>query len=214
MVDRSDIDALLADAESQLRVVRTMYRKGVPKDAEEPPAVLKARIKNVLENQRSALEYLAKQLFADYGDSSSVQVYYPVADQPQQFNGIFNKYLPGVADKCPEIRDAIEARQGYQRGYEWVRHLVRLTNENKHEGLTRQFRAEMPVTLIKSENGDPITVHGTVYVKEDPEPLNTTELGFRDDWFFRDPTVPARATLIRIQTELPRLIDEVLAALP
>jgi hypothetical protein len=205
---------MLADAESQLRVVRTMYRKGVSKDAEEPPAALKARIKNVLENQRSALEYLAKQLFANYGDGSSIQVYYPVADQPEQFNGIFNKFLPGVADKCPEVRDAMEARQGYQEGYEWFTHLVRLTNENKHEGLTRQMRVEMPVVEIEDKNGKLMTVHGAVYVAETATTTAIKDLGFRHDWFFRDPPVPARVTLIKIQTELPRLIDDVLAALP
>lgn len=189
-----------------------MYRESDSSDAEEPPAALKIRIKNVLENQRSVLEYLANGIFADYGDGSDAQVYYPVADRSEQFDGLFDRHLPGVADRCPEVRDAIEARQGYQKGYEWLTHLVRLTNENKHLRLARQMRVEMPVMQIVGKDGKPMNVHGAVYVAE-----TTTEvkdLGFQRDWFFKDPPVPARVTLTKIQASLPGLIDGVLAVLP
>lgn len=195
-----------------------MYRNTLKKGDEDVPSPLKVRIKNVLDNQRAALEFLASQLFSEYGDGSDAQVYYPVANEPTQFEGIFNKYLPGVAENCPGVRDAIEKRQGYQPGYEWLPHLVRLTNENKHARLTRQNRTLLPVTKFERE-GASIVVHGTAYIEEGPEAppeqeLKRTEHGFQEDWFFEDPPVLARATLITIQKELPRLVGDVLASLP
>ena len=116
MIDRVDIDALIDDAGEQLERVRELYEDSLRE--KEVPGKLRTRIKNVLENQRSALEYLANAIYERYGDGTDARVYYPVTDAATAFGGTFDRLLPGVAANAPTVRDAIEARQPYQPGYE------------------------------------------------------------------------------------------------
>jgi len=224
MVERADIDALVEDAALQLGLVRETYQ--VTLQAQEVPRRLMARIKNVVENQRSALEYLAHQIYEEYGDGAGAKSYYPIANANTQFLGLFERNLPGVAANCPNVRDAIEARQWYQRGYEWLQHLVSLTNENKHRRLTPQTRSELEVSRWNRPSAT-IETDSRGNVRVSP-PAGRSDLRFagdlRDvppdermvyvDWLFDDPPLPALATLEAIQGGLSALVDDVLAALP
>jgi len=151
MSDRSDIDALIEDAAEQLDRVRELYEASLR--AKEVPAKLRTRIKNVLENQRSALEYMAHAIYEAHGDGKGKNSYYPVAASLTEFPGYFNKVMSGVATNCPDVRDAIEARQPYRPGYEWLTHLSLLTNENKHRRLTPQTRTETKTVETRGPRG-------------------------------------------------------------
>ena len=83
IVDREDIDALLEDAEEHLGLVRRMYDETLRE--QEVPRKLMTRIKNVVEHQRSALEYLANAIYAQVGDGGGKRSSYPVATGPSQF---------------------------------------------------------------------------------------------------------------------------------
>ena len=150
-LDRADINALIEDASEQLGVVRELYHKTLQE--KEASQRLKTRIKNVLENQRSALEYTAHAIVQRHGDPKC-HSYYPVARSPSEFRRAFKRTLPGI--KSNAVREAIEARQPYQRGYEWLGHLVTLTNENKHRRLTPQQRKETKMIETKGPGGGQI----------------------------------------------------------
>ena len=82
MIDRADIDALLEDADEQLERVRDLYEKSLRE--KEVPTKLKTRIKNVVENQRSALEYLAHAIYERHGDGKGAKSYYPGRPCPNE----------------------------------------------------------------------------------------------------------------------------------
>ena len=221
MLDRADIDALLEESGEQLERVRELYEKSLrDKDV---PSGLRVRIKNVVENQRSALEYLANAIYERHGDGKGKNSYYPVANAPSEFPGLFERYLPGVAANCPDAREAIQARQPYVPGFEWLRHLVLLTNENKHRRLTPQTRSEQRTTRFESggaviELGEGASIQlgagadislGGQSIRQ----IRPTQVTYVD-WLFEDPQLSALGTLEQIHESLPRLVDDVVAVLP
>jgi hypothetical protein len=99
-----DIDALLKDAGEELAELRGLYEQAV-REAESYR--IKPRIKNILESHRSALGFLAVQIYGKHGSGKpNAKVYYPVADSPSAFPAWFEKNLPGVAANAPNVRDA------------------------------------------------------------------------------------------------------------
>jgi len=214
--DRGDIDALIEDAAEQLEVIRSLYDATLHE--REASRRLKTRIKNVLENQRSAI-------VERHGDPKR-HSYYPVAPTPSKFPDAFKRTLPDV--KSAKIRKAIETRQPYQAGYEWLADLVTLTNENKHRRLSpqtrreqRRIRAETSGTLVEWSPsnvrfGPGVRIGGVPVNPATQRPVSSptqtiTEIVYVD-WLFQEPAASALGTLTRIQDSLPALIDEVLAA--
>ncbi len=226
-MDRGDIDALIDDADEQLRLVRGMYERSLRE--KEVPARLQTRIKNVVENQRSALEYLAHGIHQQFGDGER-KPYYPIVRSPVDFPSLFNQHLSGVAEYCPAVRDAIEVRQPYQEGYEWLHYLALLTNENKHRRLTPQTRTEQVRVRVEMqgagtvEYGPGVTFGSGVSIggvpvdpatqRPVPSPTQTITETTYVDWVFDDPPLSALRTLEQIQQGLPPLVSGVLAALP
>ncbi len=134
-----DVDVLLDDADEQLKRVRDMYEASLQaKDASGP---LQARIKNVLENQRSALDYLATAITNRDGKQGT-KPQFPYSFEPEEFDKWFDKAMPGVRAARADIADAFRRHQPFQPGHDWVKDLAALTNENKHRQLTPQSRDE------------------------------------------------------------------------
>lgn len=210
-----DVDALLAEAADQLDKVRDLYEDSLR--AQQVPAELQVKIKNVLENQRSALEYVAHAIVERDGKAGSL-AYFPLAASSDKFAAGFDRQMAGVAATRPDIRDAIEASQPYQPGYEWLRQLQYLTNENKHRTLTPQTRTETHrrsaaggrVTWNPSAVtfGPGVTIGGQPVDPATQRTVDTTEIIYVD-WLFADLHVSALRTLERIQERLPVLLDEI-----
>jgi hypothetical protein len=102
----------------------------------EIPGRMQALIKNVVENQRSVLDYTAQAIANRYGCQG--KTYWMAAKSPQLFGKVFDKNLPGVRMSEPKIAQAFERHQPYQPDHAWVLQLFELTRENKHHRLTRR----------------------------------------------------------------------------
>jgi hypothetical protein len=224
MIDRDDIDAVLDDAAEQLDRVRELYGESLAE--QKAPQALKVRIKHALDDQRSALEYLAHAIYERHGDGKRRKSYYPIAIKPGDFPNLFERYLPGVATNCPKTRKAIKDRQPYQPGYEWLHHLALLTNENKHRRLTPQTRMERRATRsdyasasVETDDAGNLRIEpspgGTSLVIRGPlgTPARVVHTRYVD-WLFQEPPLSALGTLQRIQDGLPQLIDDVIGSLP
>lgn len=210
-----DIDALIAEADSQLSDVRGLYEASLR--AQEVTSTLQVKIKNVLENQRSALEYLAHAIVERDGKAGA-RSYFPLASASDKFPDLFESQMKGVAGKRPDIRDAIEQRPPYQQGYEWLGQLGYLTNENKHRVLSPQTRTE---THRRSAAGgavtwDPSSVKfgsGVSIGGQQVDPLTQRTADTIDliyvDWLFEQLGVSALGTLDRIQGGLPTMVAEI-----
>lgn len=224
------MEALVAEAQGQIVLIQGMYQDALRE--QRASGVLRVRIKNVLENQRSALEYLANGL--DSGGVDRKPVYYPISRAPKDFPSLIKGQMPGV-EMNSRLYEAIEARQPYQKGYEWLGHLAVLTRENKHRRLTPQIRDETLRVDVDMQGGGKIsyqplqpgkggvriTGHGVsfggvpvdpVTQRPVPSPTQTVTETVFVDWLFDEPRLPVLRTLEQIQAGLSGLIDDVLSA--
>ncbi len=109
---------------------------------------LRVDLKNILENYRSALEYVAHHL-ADkcVPRPPPERVQFPVAssgDDVNSFSKKLDKWFPGLSTSAPAAKDFLISIQEF-RGEEWLRNLADLSNFNKHRSLStfelRNFRS-------------------------------------------------------------------------
>jgi hypothetical protein len=228
---RDDIQALVAEGKAQIVLVQAEYQQALQQ--QHAGGTLRVRIKNVLENQRSALEYLANGLHEALGGSVSKRVYYPVSLAPKDFPALINGQMPAVQAGSP-LYQAIEAAQPYKPGYEWLGHLAVLTRENKHHRLTPQIRDETRVVRVGMLGsgavqyrpyqegkggvrfGKGVSIGGVpvdpATQRPVPSPTQTIVDRVYVDWQFDEPRVSVLSTLKQTQDGLPKLIHDVLSA--
>lgn len=231
---REDIDALIAEAAKQIALVEGSYEGAL--HARHASGTLRVQIKNVLENQRSALEYLANGLHEALGGTPSGRVFFPIAPAPKDFPALIKGQLPTVT-KDVAAYGVIEAAQPYQTGCAWIGHLAVLTRQNKHHRLTPQVRDETRQVEVRTPGGGGVTYtpyqegkggvifggqFGQVLINgvpvdprtQRPVPSQTQTVTERVwvDWQFDEPRVSVLATVREIQEKLPALIHDVLSA--
>lgn len=137
MSAREDINALLDDANEQIReTLPTLHEESLENENARPR--FRARIKSVLEQLRSTLDYLAVELTGRYGTPKGL-IYYPLAQGSQDYQTEIDKKMPGVAVARPDIAQVIQKWQPFQPGKEWLRELNQLAREQKHNRLTLQL---------------------------------------------------------------------------
>src|SRR3954447_9221556 len=133
-----DVEALLALADEQMAGIEELYGESLAE--KQVSSRLQALIKNVIENYRSALDYVANAAAEKYAKPG--RVYWPYAPAPSDFPRHFDKNFPGLRNARPEIAAAWERCQPYQTGYDWLGALFELAKDNKHRALSPQKRVE------------------------------------------------------------------------
>lgn len=112
---------------------------------------LKVNLKNVLENQRSSLEYIAHYMAeACTTKPNSNRVQFPVAnetDTATTFSQKVDSWFPGLAVNKPKVKDYIISIQHFT-GNSWLKKLADLTNFNKHRTLSTQEMGEFNSVVI------------------------------------------------------------------
>lgn len=155
-------------AEEQLREVEQLH------DAAKTTGVVRGRmqalIKNVVENQRSPLDYVA-QAVADAYCPPGTNPYWPAAKKPSDFTKRIEEELPGLLTSQSKIADSFRRHQPYQRDHDWLWHLIDLTRENKHHRLTAQARIEQIVPLPVRAGPGPKGVTTIILGRERPQAL-------------------------------------------
>ena len=137
---------LVAYAGSQLSQIEQSYTSSL-RDKEIKQDLLIA-IKNLMENLRSALDYVAHRLFAKYGTSikPDPKVYFPYAHRNQQeaeFRRRVEVCIPGLQHSRPDIVDKLCSYQCFADPENtWLPAFMDLNNQNKHQHLTPQTRKE------------------------------------------------------------------------
>ncbi|MFC1794107.1 hypothetical protein ACFL3Q_11035 [Planctomycetota bacterium] len=112
---------------------------------------LKVNLKNVLENQRSSLEYIAHymaEVCTTKPKSNKVQ--FPVANETDTeitFSQKVDRWFPGLDVQRPKVKDYIISIQHFT-GELWLRKLANLTNFNKHRNLSSQEMGEFKSVVI------------------------------------------------------------------
>lgn len=151
-----DAKELVKHAENQFGKIKKVYEQSLHKRSIEPELLIE--IKNLMENLRSALDFTAHGLFNKYGNStkSGLKIYFPYATENQsksdfqKQNGI-EKCIPGLSTSCPDIVGKIESYQYFSDpNNRWLPQFMHLCNENKHQQLTPQKRAEIKELKLTS----------------------------------------------------------------
>lgn len=230
MAASDDIRALLDASARQLEELVGAYEAALR--SKQVSAALQVLVKNILENQRSALDHLAADLTRRFGNVGG-RVYYPLAPEPSRFQASMDSRMPGVLAARPDVGAAIERHQPYSPGHAWLGRLVALTNENKHVQLTAQtrdetrwietgrpggagvgFRPYQPGKGGVSFSGD-FFING---VQIDPVTLQPATGGpkpYREtiyvDWLFEDAGDPVLTVLRAAQDGAEGVVGEVLA---
>jgi len=184
-------------AEEQIGQIDAIYAKTL--EANEVSGRLQALVKNVLDNQRSALEFVAYAVVETYGDTSKLgKVHWPNTTDPTKFQGLFDFRVPGVRANRSDIADAFERHQEFQPDHEWATRLFPLSVENKHHMLSPQTNESLVPRPIMSPSypGRPIHITPTVVFI---------------DWTFADHGVPVLNTLKAIQHGVSVAVQDVSA---
>ena len=138
-----DIEANLQVADDLLHQITLDYQTALNERQVDP--VLYVKIKNLLENLRSPLDYLASEIAErQLSLGPSHRCYFPVAcENAAAFSAHVRQNLPGLDTKHADVYAKLEAVQPYNSGgCAALAKLSKLVNENKHNRLSAQTRTE------------------------------------------------------------------------
>jgi len=149
--------ALLARGDSDLAKVEAGYKASL--QARAIAVGLKIDIKNLCENLRSVLDYLAHDIRANHCPMTKPPkwFYFPILSDRTQFEAQVDRWYPGLRIASPKLWSYLESIQPYQPGREWLDKFNRLNNENKHGDLLEQTRVETCEILTTSSGGTKVS---------------------------------------------------------
>jgi hypothetical protein len=157
-----DIAAILDDAREQISVLYELHNEALDKEASRPR--FRARVKSILEQERSALDYLAVEITKKHGTPKGT-MYYPLVRAAKDFPNSIKGKMPGVAEAAPAVATAIEKWQPYQQGMGWLGDLNLLAREQKHNRLTLQLvRDTTWCRVTEDATGAFVEWHGLKFV--------------------------------------------------
>jgi len=158
MADRSGSRAaLLAHARQDLAKIEGEYQKSLHAKSIEP--ALRVDIKNLCENLRSVLDYLAQDIRSKHctPPKSGERFYFPILPDGQQFATRMKQWFPGLEAGSKDLFNYLGSIQPYHPGYEWLGQLNRVNNENKHGDLIEQTRVETQQVRASMEGGGSVS---------------------------------------------------------
>ncbi len=140
----NDVKSLLTYVEDKLVDIKKTYDQSL--QDKDVPASLRTVVKNAMENLRSSLEYMAKDVYETiitlYRNTNNKaplkRIYFPYGQNEQVFNKLINTYLPDLKIVRPDIYSLIEDIQPHVCGNTWLYDLCRIVNHNKHDSLSPQ----------------------------------------------------------------------------
>ena len=114
---------------------------------------LKIDIKNIFENLRSCLDYLAHDIHEEcIGGNPPGRLYFPIRHTSQEFTQAINKDFPDLNTNYSAVYAAVEKIQPYNDA--WLGKFNKLNNNNKHQDLEEQTRTESRHVTVSSPQGE------------------------------------------------------------
>jgi hypothetical protein len=154
---RSDVESILIAATQQHGAVRQDYERAL----QDKSLDLRVPVKNLMENLRSALDYMAHDIYESCCQSARVAsgqpdpkaIYFPYGKTEADFKGGVGSYLPGLATHAPDIYKILLSIQPFVCGDTWLYDLCAILNEKKHDRLKAQERLESETYTVESQHG-------------------------------------------------------------
>lgn len=149
MSREKSIAALIKKSRDSMVSLKNDYQASLK--AKEVSEDLKVDIKNILENLRSCLDYIARDVYEKLISSPPERLYFPIRHTATEFQQVVFRDFPSLDKLAPNIYAVIEKLQPYNDP--WLGNFNRLNNNNKHEDLVEQSRTETRRITVLSKNG-------------------------------------------------------------
>ena len=152
-----DVRALLTAAADQLQTIEAGYDKALRDESLD----LRVPVKHLMEDLRSALDYMAHDIYdsccraqrAASGKPDPRTIYFPYGQRENDFRSGLGSSLPGLQSAAPRIYDLIRAIQPFCSGDTWLYDLCSILNQKKHDRLTAQTRTERETHTVEGPTG-------------------------------------------------------------
>ncbi len=147
----TSIEALLRRAATDLAALKKVYESSLAQKHVSDD--LKVSIKNIFENLRSCLDYIAQDIFEACcaGASKPDRLYFPIRSTLPEFQQAIAKDFPSLATTSSAVYDIVEAAQPYNTP--WLGQFNKLNNHNKHQDLVEQTRTERRQVTVSRGGG-------------------------------------------------------------
>ncbi|MBW8041199.1 MAG: hypothetical protein FVQ85_14515 [Planctomycetes bacterium] len=174
MSRKNDVAAILKAASEQHKEIKAKYDDALRNKSMD----LKIPVKNLMENLRSSLDYMAHDIYeacCKPSRSASAQpdpknIYFPYAKTEQDFRSHVGAVLPGLQSQSVAVYDLLLSIQPFKCNNTWLYDLCSVLNENKHERLVPQERKETETYSVKGQ-------HGSVTIRRGPGSSVTSKPG-------------------------------------
>lgn len=168
---QKDVRDLIEHIESNLEKVKREYEASI--QSESISASLKIDVKNLMENIRSVLDYLAHDIYekviqparASLGKKEIRNIYFPYGRVENDFRSSLARSLPGLGSLSPDVLARIERIQPYKCGNDWLYDVCSIVNQIKHDQLIPQTREEKRGLKLDFAGGGGITLGPGAVIK-------------------------------------------------
>ena len=145
---KDQVSALINHAKNGLKIIEQQYSTSL--ESQIIPVSLQIDIKNFMENLRSALDYIAHDIYdqkisahrVSTGKPEITKVYFPYGQVENDFRSGIGSNLPELKTLSQDVYDLLESIQPYKIGDNWLYDFCNILNEKKHNSLTPQTRQE------------------------------------------------------------------------
>ncbi|MGJ0515964.1 MAG: hypothetical protein ACR65O_09505 [Methylomicrobium sp.] len=147
----ASIEALLKKANADFVELKAAYDTSLhEKHVRED---LKVLIKNIFENLRSCLDYIAQDTFETHCATAMKpdRLYFPIRTTDHEFSLAVSKDYPGLQRVSKAVYDLLDSVQPYQDP--WLGQFNKLNNHNKHQDLVEQTRTEAKHVTVSRGGG-------------------------------------------------------------
>jgi hypothetical protein len=144
------IESLLNKSKKDFDSLKKDYQTSL--NQKEISDELKIDIKNIFENLRSGLDYMAHDIFDSLKTGKQPEIlYFPIRSTRQEFDLVINKDFSGLQTSNLDVYSILESVQPYND--KWLGQFNRLNNNNKHQDLEEQTRSEVKEVKVSSLKG-------------------------------------------------------------
>ena len=150
---KDDVAALLDHAAndlngSSLGSIEQQYKEALSE--KKIPTFLSIDIKNFMENLRSALDYMAHDIYEvaikperDKIGTKAIKSYFPYGKTENDFKSRLGSELPNLQSLNPKFFALVESVQPHNSNDPWPYEFCSILNDKKHDTLSPQIKTEM-----------------------------------------------------------------------
>jgi hypothetical protein len=151
----TSVEALLKKASSDYATLKTAYQSSLHEKVIR--ADLKVEIKNIFENLRSCLDYMAHDIFDAFcaGSKMPDRLYFPIRATANEFSQAINKDYPNLQVSASAVFNVLDSVQPYRDP--WLGQFNKLNNQNKHQDLVPQTRTESRRVTVTGPGGGSVS---------------------------------------------------------